>query len=124
MDRVERHRARLKILVDEAGGQPQLAKLLGTANSYISQLLNSRQGIARKFCERLERATNKPDGWMDQWMPQEGQEPYVIHDPPAPYSLAHPQDDELIKSIQSLPDESRQAVRTIIESLTHQKPRQ
>ena len=60
------------MLIDEAGGtHAALAERVGTAESYISQLKTARRGIARKFCERLERAMNKPDGWMDQWLPDE-----------------------------------------------------
>lgn len=75
MDRVQRHRKRLAILIDEAGTQGQLAEKVGTAESYISQLLTARNGIARKFCVRLEQATGKPDGWMDQWLPEETELP-------------------------------------------------
>lgn len=75
MDRVNRHRKRLAILIAEAGTQGMLAEKVGTAESYISQLLTLRRGIARKFCVRLEQATGKPDGWMDQWLPEETESP-------------------------------------------------
>ena len=73
MDRIERQRKRLSMLISEFGTQERLAAKIGTAESYISQLLTSRKGIARKFCERLERATGKPNGWMDQWLPEESE---------------------------------------------------
>jgi len=59
------------MLIEEAGGQPELASIVKTDPNYISQLKTSRQGIARKFCVRLEAAMRKPDGWMDQWLPEE-----------------------------------------------------
>lgn len=71
MNRLDRHRVKLAILIEESGGQRELAERVGTAQSYISQLLTARGGIARKFCVRLEEATGKPDGWMDQWLPEE-----------------------------------------------------
>ena len=71
MTRVPRQRKRLQQLIDEAGNQEALANRVGTAPSYISQLLTARDGIARKFCVRLEKAMKKPDGWMDQWLPEE-----------------------------------------------------
>ncbi len=71
MTRLQRQRKRLAQLIDEAGGQKELAKKVTTAESYISQLLTARDGIARKFCVRLEKAMGKPDGWMDQWLPEE-----------------------------------------------------
>jgi transcriptional regulator with XRE-family HTH domain len=71
MNRTARQRKRLQILIEEMGTQARLASKVGTADAYISQLLNSRNGIARKFCEKLETATDKPDGWMDQWLPEE-----------------------------------------------------
>ena len=71
MTRVPRQRKRLQQLIYEAGNQETLANHVGTAPSYISQLLTARDGIARKFCVRLEKAMKKPDGWMDQWLPEE-----------------------------------------------------
>ena len=76
MDRVRRQRIRLDMLVAEAGGTDELlASRLGTAASYISQLRTNRSGISRKFCDRLEKKMGKPDGWMDQWLPEEIDEP-------------------------------------------------
>ena len=71
MTRLQRQRKRLAELIDEAGGQKELAEKVKTAESYISQLLTARNGIARKFCVRLEKAMRKPDGWMDQWLAEE-----------------------------------------------------
>jgi hypothetical protein len=71
MDRTQRHRLRLDMLAREAGGDEKLAARTKTATSYISQLRTARQGIARKFCDRLESAMGKPAGWMDQWLPEE-----------------------------------------------------
>lgn len=90
MDRVERQRARLRQLIKESGGTHEtLAARVGTAPSYISQLMTARGGISRKFCVRLETAMNKPDGWMDQWLPEEGAANVVsIESPPTPLSKA------------------------------------
>lgn len=71
MTRLQRQRKRLAELIDEAGSQKELAERVKTAESYISQLMTARAGIARKFCVRLEKAMKKPDGWMDQWLPEE-----------------------------------------------------
>ena len=71
MNRVARQRKRLQQLIDEAGSQEALADRVGSVASYISQLLTARNGIHRNFCIRLEEAMNKPDGWMDQWLPEE-----------------------------------------------------
>jgi len=77
MNRIQRQRRRLQLLIDEFGGQKALAEKVATADSYISQLMTARNGIARKFCERLEEATGKPDGWMDQWLPEEAEPEYL-----------------------------------------------
>ena len=71
MTRVPRQRKRLQQLIDEAGSQEALAARVSSAASYISQLLTARNGIHRNFCVRLEKAMKKPDGWMDQWLPEE-----------------------------------------------------
>lgn len=71
MNRTARQRKRLQILIAEAGSHAALAEKIGSSESYISQLKTARSGIARKFCERLERAMDKQDGWLDQWLPEE-----------------------------------------------------
>lgn len=71
MNRTDRQRHRLRQLVREAGSNVALAAKVDTAEQYISQLLNSRPGISGEFCERLEVAMGKPNGWMDQWLPEE-----------------------------------------------------
>ena len=71
MTRLQRKRKRLEQLIYEAGSQEALATRVGTAPSYISHLLTARNDIHRNFCIRLEKAMKKPDGWMDQWLPEE-----------------------------------------------------
>lgn len=113
MDRTQRQRARLQILVDEVGTQERLARKTGTAESYISQLLTSRPGIARKFCERLEKATGKPDGWMDQWLPEEGVG--AVGEPPAPAYAIPDRHLDLLRAYRALPSDLRMPIRQLIE---------
>lgn len=72
MTRQERRRKRLKMLINEAGKQVYLAELANTDPSYISQMLNGHSNIGDDVAERLESSMHKPDGWMDQWLPDEG----------------------------------------------------
>lgn len=86
MDRINRQRIRLNMLVNEAGGTDEaLASRVGSAASYISQLRNSRKGISRKFCDRLEKVMGKPNGWMDQWLPEETDDAEIVSPPPIMY---------------------------------------
>jgi hypothetical protein len=100
MERIERRRKRLQMLIKEAGSQPKLAEkaerfagdLTPTAN-WISQLMNSRP-ISDDYAAVFERAMNKPEGWLDQWLPEEG-----ALDPPAT-----PKEIDLIAILRKLQD--------------------
>lgn len=78
MNRQERRRKRLASLISEAGTQVALAESVSRAEdeafppNYISQMLHGHRQITDEMAERLERATYKRDGWMDQWTPDEG----------------------------------------------------
>ena len=63
----------LSKLIEEAGSATRLAKKAGTAPAYISQIMTGapqKSGkayvVGDKVARRLERAMNKPDGWMDR----------------------------------------------------------
>lgn len=74
MDRKQRRLARLEGLIKEAGTVKLLAELADTDPNYISQLRSGkiRASFGDDLAERLEKAMNKPNGWMDQWLPEEG----------------------------------------------------
>lgn len=74
VDRNQRRRRRLQGLIEEAGSVKLLAELAGTDPNYISQLTSpkGRGSFGDDLAERLEKAMKKPDGWMDQWLPEEG----------------------------------------------------
>lgn len=109
MDRNERRRRRLEGLIKEAGSQKVLADLIGTDPNYISQIKNPkiRPSFGDDLAARLERAMGKPDGWMDQWLPEEGG-----------YAAANrPPDWFLLDMLSQLPPKVRKAIRdTIIEN--------
>lgn len=63
----------LLILVDEAGGQAELARATGVSAAYISQLVTraiTPSGKVRNMgdatAEKLERGMKKEPGWLDQ----------------------------------------------------------
>jgi DNA-binding transcriptional regulator YdaS (Cro superfamily) len=70
----EVYRARLHVLIKEAGNQAKLAKLIGKSGSQISQWINgspdSKTGkpraMSREIARAIERTLGKPTGWMDQ----------------------------------------------------------
>lgn len=70
----EIYRARLRLLIKEAGSQTKLAATIGKSPAQISQWLNaskdSRTGkprsMDRNTARIIEAACKKPDGWMDQ----------------------------------------------------------
>ena len=63
----------LEQLIREAGSATKLAKAAGTTSSYLSQVRNqlpTKKGTPRAIgddlAEKLEKAMNKPHGWMDE----------------------------------------------------------
>lgn len=55
----------LEVLIREAGSSAALAKRMKSDASYVSQLKGGHRGIGDKAARKLERATNKPYGWLD-----------------------------------------------------------
>ena len=62
----------LEILITEAGSAAKLARAAKTNSSYLSQVRNqlpTKKGTPRAIgddlAEKLEKATKKPQGWMD-----------------------------------------------------------
>jgi SOS-response transcriptional repressor LexA len=63
----------LELLVHEAGSAAQLARLVQTNSSYLSQIRQrmptpsgTPRGVGDQLAEKLERGMGKPEGWMDQ----------------------------------------------------------
>ena len=63
----------LELLVAEAGSAAALARLANTSESYLSQIRNqlttpkgTPRGVGDDLAVKLERATGKPNGWMDE----------------------------------------------------------
>ena len=73
----KQHRVRLdnlERLIAEAGSARRLARLAGSSGSYLSQVRSrrrsaagSRRGIGDDLAARLEKAMEKPHGWMDEF---------------------------------------------------------
>ena len=73
----KQHRLRhdnLERLIGEAGSASRLAQLAGSSGSYLSQVRSRRRapsgsprGIGDDLAARLEKAMEKPDGWMDEF---------------------------------------------------------
>lgn len=61
-----RRRARLDLLVTEAGGTTALAQLVGTPKSHISAMQAGNRGVGDNLAAKLESKMDKPPGWMDQ----------------------------------------------------------
>ena len=53
-------------LVDEAGSAEKLARRTGSNAAYLSQIRTRRRRMGDAVAAKLERATGKPPGWMDQ----------------------------------------------------------
>ena len=70
----EIYRARLALLISEAGSQTRLAEKIGKSPAQISQWLNAsidaKSGkprvMSRGIARQIETDMKKPEGWMDQ----------------------------------------------------------
>jgi len=87
----------LEVLIAEAGSAAKLARAAGTNSSYLSQVRNqlpTKKGTPRSIgdglAEKLEKAMNKDQGWMDTPHADGArQEEHNAHDGPDLRSL-HP----------------------------------
>ena len=87
----------LEVLIAEAGSAAKLARAAGTNSSYLSQVRNqlpTKKGTSRsigdELAEKLEKAMNKNQGWMDTPHADGArQEEHNAHDGPDLRSL-HP----------------------------------
>lgn len=104
------------MLIKEVGGNKQLAELLAQTSadgesynpSVISQLKTGTRNVGPELAERLEKATGKRDGWMDQWLADEGG-----WDGPVRNADWH-----LVQQLQDLPDGLKTAIRNQINEYT------
>jgi SOS-response transcriptional repressor LexA len=64
--RHKRRRASLELLIEEAGGQTNLAAIAGTPKSHLSAIKAGRRGVGDDLAAKLESAMDKPPGWMDR----------------------------------------------------------
>lgn len=67
----------LEVAIGLAGSASELANRAGLSNVYLSQVRNQlpdsktgkSRGLGSSAARKIERALNKPDGWMDQPRP-------------------------------------------------------
>jgi len=67
-DRKAIRRMNVRLLEKEVGTLTALGKLAGTSQSYLSQCVGKGafRNIGNPLARRLESATGKPEGWMDE----------------------------------------------------------
>ncbi len=58
-------RARLDILISEAGGPTELAAMTGTTDTHLIACQRGRREIGDALATKLELGCDKPFGWMD-----------------------------------------------------------
>lgn len=74
VNRPERRRRRLMMLLDSFdGSDAEFARTIGTDPAYLSQIKNNkRPTFGDDIAARAEEAFRMPEGWLDQWLPDEG----------------------------------------------------
>lgn len=108
----------LKALVAEFRSIVTVAKACGTAEAYLSQLLNhaplpsgAARSIGHKLARKLEAVCLKPVGWLDQ--PHGDKE----SDPLTPYSGLSGESLLAARSLDALPDSVRHQIRIMISTI-------
>jgi phage repressor protein C with HTH and peptisase S24 domain len=61
-------------LLAEAGGPTQVELETGTPKSHLSAITGGRRGVGDELAAKLEAAYNKPTGWFDMPVEDEGSE--------------------------------------------------
>lgn len=76
MDVKEVRRLNLEYLIASVGSIKKIADLLDSNQSYISQIKNNNgnKTMGDSMARRLEKAFNKPHGWMDKLQFTEGED--------------------------------------------------
>lgn len=100
--RQTRRRENLRKLIDEGGGQAQVALEIGTPKSHLSAILAGRRGVGDALALKIERHFGKPDGWLDRDEPEVG-------------GLL-PEVSAIAQDINQLPDRQRELVLMAIRS--------
>lgn len=65
MDIQHIRRKRLERLINEYGTQEKLGEVIGISTGYVNHMFTAYRPITEKSARRIEKACNKPDGWMD-----------------------------------------------------------
>lgn len=119
VDAKTNRRNNLRALVEQLGGQVELAKAVGTDAAYLSQILGDwkGRGLGPKLARRIEVALSKPMGWLDQ-----------AHDQrPVPTEVSvhgisvSPESAQLAAEIEKLSQPMRTALFQIIHALVAQQ---
>jgi hypothetical protein len=63
--RQTRRRENLRSLIDQNGGQAQVALEIGTPKSHLSAILAGRRGVGDALAQKIEQHFALPPGWMD-----------------------------------------------------------
>jgi hypothetical protein len=102
VDRNERRRKRLIALLAEAQSDKLVAELAEIPASYLSQIkTGERDSFGQDVAARIEAAMKRPDGWLDQWLTEEGG-----------YAAANrPPDWYLLELLGDLPEDFRSSIR-------------
>ena len=111
--RDERRSKRLEILAKAAGGRTILSVKAGSTSNYVSEAQNERGKFGNDFAARVEACMEKPNGWLDQWLPEEGGMEPTLSD----------LEREIVNVLRALPnDVERGRALEKVESLLPQDP--
>lgn len=102
VDRNERRRKRLVELLKEAESDRLVAELAKMPATYLSQIkTGERQSFGNEIASRIEAAMKRPNGFLDQWLPEES----------GHVNNVRPPDWYLVELLADLPDEIKGPLR-------------
>lgn len=101
VDRHERRRKRLLELLKEAESDRLVAERAEIPASYLSQMKTGNRDIGNESAAKIEAAMNRPEGFLDQWLPEEG----------GHVSASRPPDWYLLELLSELPNDIKKSLR-------------
>lgn len=101
VDRYTRRRKRLRALLEEASSDRLVAELADIPPSFLSQMKTGKRDIGNDVAAKIEAAMKRPEGFLDQWLPDEG----------GHVSASRPPDWYLLELLGDLPETLRKPLR-------------
>lgn len=116
-----RRRENLRKIVEDNGGQAQVALEIGTPKSHLSAILAGRRGIGDELAHKIESHFDLPESWMDgdHGGSVAALTPEVAALAAAIDALSKPRRDRMVKLVWGLVEDAREVEQMSGENHKH-----